>query len=71
MKSLNMVIPILIYILTFICQKHFILQVRQQRKTMTLTNHKQHYSWNWVSDSILQNILSQILDLIQTLRYIR
>ena len=36
--------------------KHIILhqmQVRQQRKTTALTNHKRRYSWRRVSDGIL------------------
>ena len=69
MKILNMVIPILMHFLTFINQRHIILlqmYVRQQRKTMTLTNEKQHYSWRWVSDGASPKILSQILDIIQS-----
>ena len=69
MKILNMVILILMQFLTFIRQNYIILhriQVRQERKTTTLTNYKRCYSWHRVFNGMSQNILSQILDVIQS-----
>ena len=49
------------HFLTCIRQKYIILhqiQIRQQRKTTALTNHKRRYSWRRVSDGTSQNTYS-------------
>ena len=69
MNILNTVIPIPMHFLTFIRQRHSIfskLKLRQQRKTTTSTNHKRPHLWRRCSDGISQNILTQILDVIQS-----
>ena len=59
MNVLNMVIPILMHILTFICQRHSILHqnnVKQLRQPITSD----------IAPTVYQNILMQILDIIQS-----
>ena len=42
------------------------MKLRQQRKTTTSTNHKRRHLWRRCSDGISHNILTQILDVIQS-----
>ena len=69
-ENLNMVIPILMHFLTFICYKCTMFcakqKLHQQRKTTLSTNHKWRHLWCWCSDGIAQNILTQILEDIQS-----